>query len=138
MRKINAVISLRLGQEIDNQVGNFKEPYKFPHDFFQNSSPSFPPVTGSEDTTDGVPGDSSKDSPLNSSSDQEDLEENDSFGLSSPKDSSSPSIFEKAQRPTTPLPPFPHTLEKKDQVNVDKIRETFSQVKINIHLLDAI
>ena len=39
VRKINAVISLKLGGEIDNQTRNSKEPYK-PHDFFQNSSTS--------------------------------------------------------------------------------------------------
>jgi len=37
-----------------------------------------------------------------------------------------------------PLPPFPHRLKKKDQDHIEKIRETFSQVKINIPLLDAI
>ena len=37
-----------------------------------------------------------------------------------------------------PLPPFPHRLKKKDQAHVEKMRETFSQVKINIPLLDAI
>jgi len=137
VRKINTIISLRSGRKIDNQVGNSKAPFKFPHNFFQNSSPSSP-VMDSEDTTYGVPVDSSKDSPLNSSSDQEKLKENDSSDLSSPKDASSPSTVEKVQKPSTPLPPFPHRLKKKDQVNVEKIRETFSQVKINIPLLDAI
>jgi len=35
-------------------------------------------------------------------------------------------MVEKVQKPTTPLPPFPHKLKKKDQVNIEKIRETFS------------
>ena len=37
-----------------------------------------------------------------------------------------------------PLPPFPDRLKKKDQDHIEKMRETFSQVKINIPLLDAI
>ena len=37
-----------------------------------------------------------------------------------------------------PLPPFPHRLKKKDQDHIEKITETFSQIKINIPLLDAI
>ena len=37
-----------------------------------------------------------------------------------------------------PLPPCPHRLKKKDQVHVEKMRETLSQVKVNIPLLDAI
>jgi len=83
VRKINAIISLRSGRKI-NQVGNSKEPCKFPNNFFQNSSPSSP-IIDSGHTTDGVPIDSSKDSLSNSSSDQEKLKENDSSDLSSPK-----------------------------------------------------
>ena len=37
-----------------------------------------------------------------------------------------------------PLHPFPHRLKKKDQDHIEKMRKTFSQVKINIPLLDAI
>ena len=37
-----------------------------------------------------------------------------------------------------PLPPFPYRLKKKDQDHIGKMRKTFSQVKINIPLLDAI
>jgi len=37
-----------------------------------------------------------------------------------------------------PLPPFPHRLKKKDHAYVEKMREIFSQVKINIPLLGAI
>ena len=54
---------------------------------------------------------------------------------SSPKDSSLPS---SAKRVHKPLPPFLYRLKKKYQAHVDKIRETFSQVKINIPLLDVI
>jgi len=40
---------------------------------------------------------------------------------------------------STPPPPFPNRLKgKKAQSHVDKIKEIFSQVKINIPLLDAI
>ena len=41
VRKKNAIISLRSGQKID-KVENFKDPCKFRHNFFQNSSPSSP------------------------------------------------------------------------------------------------
>jgi len=64
--------------------------------------------------------------------------ENDSSDSSSLKDSLSPYAVEKVHKPVTPLPSFPHRLKKKDQVNIDKIRKTFSQVKINIPLLDVI
>jgi len=37
-----------------------------------------------------------------------------------------------------PLPPFAHKLKKKDPDHIEKMRETFSEVKINIPLLDAI
>jgi len=37
-----------------------------------------------------------------------------------------------------PLPPFSDRLKKKDQAHFEKMRETFSQVKINIPLLDTI
>jgi len=74
VRKINVVISLKSGRDVDNQVGNSKEPYKFPHDFFQNSSLSPSPKIGSSnnsgDTTDGVPINFQKDLPSNSSYDQ--------------------------------------------------------------------
>ena len=46
-----------------------------------------------------------------------------------------PSSCKKIQ---TLLPPFLHRLKKKDQDHIEKMRETFSQVKINIPLLDAI
>ena len=34
VRKVNAVISLRSGREVDNQVRNPTEPCRFPHQFF--------------------------------------------------------------------------------------------------------
>jgi len=142
LRKLNAVISLRSGREVNHQVGNSKEPCKFPHDFFQDSFPSRSPKIGSSndsgDTIDGVPINFQKDLSSNSCYDQKDPQVNDPTDLSSPRDSSSPSSTEKVQKAVIPLPPFPHRLKKKDQANVDKRRETFSQVKINIPLLDAI
>jgi len=45
MRKVNVVISLCSGREVDNQVRNHNEPCRFPHQFFQNSSPSSTPET---------------------------------------------------------------------------------------------
>ena len=71
-------------------------------------------------------------------SEKEELKKKDSsesVDPSPPKGPSSPSSPEKVHMP---LPPFPHRLKKKDQDHVEKMRETFSQVKINIPLLNAI
>jgi len=55
---------------------------------------------------------------------------------SSPNDTSpSPSAIERVYKP---LPSFLCRLKKKDQAHIDKIREVFSQVKINICLLNTI
>ena len=51
------------------------------------------------------------------------------------KDSSSPPSVGKVHKP---LHPFPHRHKKKCQGHIEKMRETFSQVKIKIPLLDAI
>ena len=98
VRKVNAVISLRYGGEIGNQVRNRNEPYRYPHQFFQTSSSSSPPGTGSSsqsgDATDGVPSDSDSPSLLESPSKKEEPKEKDSSYLvdpSPPKDFSSPS-----------------------------------------------
>jgi len=127
---------------VDNQVRNSEEPCTFPHGFFQNSPPSPSLKAASSNnlggSADGIPTDSQKDLPSNSSHNKKEPQENDPIDPSSPKDSSSPSSTEKVQKPVTPLPSFPHRLKKKDQASVDKIRETFSQVKISIPLLDAI
>jgi len=105
-------------------------------------SPSSPPEIGSSNqlgnTTDGVPNTSSSPSSPKSPSKKKELKEKDSSHStsSSPsKDSSSPFSSKKIQMP---LPPFSHRLKKKDQDHIEKIRETFSQVKINIPLLDVI
>ena len=59
VRKVNAVISLRFGREVDNQVRNPNKLCRYPHQFFQNSSSASTPETGpssqSRDTTDGIP-----------------------------------------------------------------------------------
>jgi len=57
-RKVNAITTLHSGREVDNQVRNPNEPCRYPHQFFQNSSPSSTPETGpsnqSGDTLDSV------------------------------------------------------------------------------------
>jgi len=65
VRKVNVVISLHYGREIDNKVRNPNEPCRYPHQFFQNSassSSSSSPETGSssepKDATKGVPNNS--------------------------------------------------------------------------------
>jgi len=142
VRKVNAGISLRFGREVDNQVRNSNKPYRYPHQFFQNSSPSSPPEIGSSsqsgDATDGVPNTSDNPSPAESPSKKEELkkkDDSDSASSSHSKDSSFPSSSEKIQMP---LPPFSHRLKKKNQDHIKKMRETFSQVTINIPLLDVI
>ena len=102
VRKVNVVISLWSGREIDNQVTNPNEPCRYPHQFFQNSSSSSPLETSSSsqsgNATDGVPNDSDSPSPPESPSTKEELEEKNFSNLasSSPsKDSSSPSFYEK-------------------------------------------
>jgi len=141
---VNAVISLRSGQEIDNQVRNPNEPCRYPHQFFQNSSsssssPSFSSSsleTGSsskpEDATDGVLNDSDTSPFLESHSKKEESKEK-AFS-----DSVKPPIDSSTEKIRLPLPLFPHRLKKKDQAYVEKMRETFSQVKINIPFRDAI
>jgi len=47
VRKVNTVISLCSGREVDNQVRNPNEPCRYPHKFFQNSSSSSSPETSS-------------------------------------------------------------------------------------------
>ena len=51
------------------------------------------------------------------------------------RDSSSSSSFENVRMP---LPSLLHRLKKKYQAYAEKMRETFSQVKINISLLEGI
>jgi len=119
-------------------VRNPNEPCWCPYQFFQNSSSSSPLETGSSsqsgDATDGVPNDSDSPSPPASPSKKDELKEKDS-SVNSSKDSSSPSSSEKIH---IPLPPFPYRLKKKDQDHIKKMRETFTQAKINIFLFDAI
>jgi len=51
-------------------------------------------------------------------------------------DTSQPSSIKQIHKPVAPF--LNRLRNKKDQTHIDKIRETFSQVKINISLLDAI
>jgi len=138
VRKVNAVISLHSDRKVDNQVRNPDEPCRYPHQFFQNSFSSSPPEIGSpsksRDATDGVPHDLDSPYPPESSS-----KEKDSYDLakfSPSKGSSSPSS--SSEKVHMHVPPFPHRLKKKDQAHIEKMREIFCQVKINISLLDVI
>jgi len=117
------------------------EPCRYPHQFCQTSSSSPPEIDSSSqsgDAIDGVPNDSDSPSLPESPSKKEELKEkgsSDSENFSSSKYSSSHSSSEKIQMPS---PPFPHRIKKNDQDHIEKMRETFPQVKINISLLDAI
>jgi len=86
----------------------------------------------SRDATDDTPIDPSPSRPT----DLVDLEETKQDESKKRDDISQPSSVERSHKPVAS---FPNRLrKKKDQTHVDKIRETFSQVKINIPLLDAI
>jgi len=121
---------------------NPNERCRYPHQFFQNSSPfsslEFGPSNQLGDTTDGIPIASNSPFSPKSPSMKEELQKkdsSDSAGSSPSRDSSSPSFSEKIQMP---LPLFSHKLKRKDQDHIEKMRETFSQVKNNILLVDAI
>jgi len=119
--KVDVVISLRSGLEIDNKVGTSSEPYKYPHSFFQNFSPSsssssleIGSSSKSKDAIDGVPNIYDNPLPAKWPSDKEEPKEkdsSDSVDPSPPKDCSSPAAAKKIHKP---LHPFPHKLKKKD------------------------
>ena len=96
VRKVNAVISLRSGREIHNQVRSPNEPCRYPHQFFErSSSSSSPPETGSSsnsrDATDGVSGDSDSRPLIESLSKDEELKKKDFSESVDPSPSKGPS-----------------------------------------------
>ena len=124
---------------------NPSEPYRYPHQFFQNSSSSSsssPPETDSSNelgnATNGIPNDSDTCLSPKSLSKKEEIKEKDSSYSVDPSPFKGSSSLSSAKKVHIPLPPFLYRLKKKYQAHVEKIRETFSQVEINIHLLDAI
>jgi len=135
------VISLRSGREVDNQVRNPNEPCRFPYQFFKNSSPSHTLETGpfsqSGDTPNGVPNASDSPPSPQSPSKEEKPQEKDSSSSASSSHLKS-SFLPSPEKIQMSLPSFPHRLKKKDEDHIEKMRETFSQVKNNISLLDAI
>jgi len=76
--------------------------------------------------------------PSKSSFNKEKAKKKDSTGSVDPSSAKDSSLPPSAERAHKPLYPFSYRLKKKDQGHIDKMRETFSQVKINIPLLDAI
>jgi len=118
LRKVNVLRSLRSSREIDNQVRNSNKPCRYPHQFFQNSSPSFPPETGSSsqsgDATDGVPNASDNPSPLESPSKKEKPKEKDSSDSVSSLPSMESSSHSSSEKIQMPLPLFSYKLKKKD------------------------
>jgi len=120
VRKVNAVISSRLGKKVDTHVGE-QEVHELPSPAPSSLSP---PCVDMNPTVDVLPS----------------KEVNDSKG-DEPNDGSTPpkSIPTSSPCVSAPPPPFFNQLKgKKLQTHVDKIREVFSQVKINIPILDAI
>ena len=97
------------------------------------SPPSFPKNNfASRDATAGTTIDSSPSPPIGLVDPSKTKQEESKKGY----DTSQPSTTKRIYKP---LAPFPDKLRnKKDQTHVDKIRETFSQTKINILLLDAV
>jgi len=104
IRKVNTVLSLRSGREVDNKVRNPNESCRFSHQFFQNSLPSSTPETDpftqSRHTPDGVPN-ASDSPPSQSPSKEEEPQEKDSSSSasSSPPKSSSPFLLRKSRCP---------------------------------------
>jgi len=105
---------------------------------FSSSSPSssFSPETSSsskpEDVTNGVLNDSDTPPSFESPAKKEESKEKAFF------DSVKPPVDSSTEKVHMPLPSFPHRLKNKDEAHVEKMSETFSQVKINIPLLDTI
>ena len=121
MRKVNAIISLRSGKKVDTHVG---EPQA-------NELPSPGPSSLSPQCVDVNP--TNVDAPPSKEVDNSEGDE--------PIDDSMPPTGIPTPSPCVSVapPPFPNRLKgKKSQTDVDKIRKFFSQVKINISLLDAI
>jgi len=121
VRNVNAVISLRSGKKVDTHVGE-QQANELPSP--APSSLSLLCVDVNPTTVDALPSkevDNSKgDEPIDDSMPPTGIP------TSSPCDSATP-------------PSFSNRLKgKKSQTHVDKIREIFSQVKINIPLLDVI
>jgi len=123
MRKVNAVISLYYGREIDNQVRSPNKPCRYPHQFFENSSScsSSPPGTGSSsksgDATNSIPNDFDTPLSLDSPFKKEELKKKDfseSVDPSPSKSLSSSSSRSSSEKVYMPMPPFPHRLKKKD------------------------
>jgi len=119
VRKVNVAISLRLGKKVDTHVG---EPQV-------NELPSPAPSSLSPPCVDVNP----------TAVDTLPFKEVDNSEGDEPIDDSMPPT--SIQNPCVSVPPplFLNRLKgKKSQGHVEKIREIFSQVKINIPLLDAI
>jgi len=121
VRKVNAVISLRLGKKVDTHVGE-QQANELPSPAPSSLSP--PCVDVNPATVDALPS----------------KEVDNSKGDESIDDSMPPTgIPTPSPCVSAPPPSFPNRLKgKKSQTHVNKIGEIFSQVKINIPLLDAI
>ena len=129
VKRVNTITSLRSGRLIDH---NLEDLVDVPVQFSPSLSPSTPPenTSTSGDATDGTPIDPSRPTDL------VDPEETKQDEYKKGDDTSQPSTVKRVHKPTAT---FPNKLRnKKDQTHIDKIRETFSQVKINILLLNAI
>ena len=131
VKRVNAITSLRSGRFIDHNLEDLVDvpielsPSLSPPSLFDNDS-------ASRDASDGNLIDPSPSRPT----DLVNLKEIKRDRSKKGDDTSQPSIIERIHKLVAP---FSNRLKnKKDQTHVDKIRETFSQVKINIPLLDAI
>jgi len=130
VKKVNAITSLRLGHLIDHNLEDLV-------DVPIHLSPSLPLPSFLEndfafrDATDGTLIDYSPSRPTDLVDPKETKQDKSKKG----DDTSQPLTVERVRKPT----PFSNRLKnKKDQTHFDKIRENFSQVKINIPLLNVI
>lgn len=121
LKRVNAVISLRSGKQVDNNICDISDDALNPSS--STSIPSSPAITSEEKSNSEPATDNSE------KSSEKEANETD-------KNKSVPTVSDQTYKPKAP---FPHRLtKKKDEGQFEKIRETFSQVKINIPLLDAI
>ena len=72
-----------------------------------------------------------------------DLTQNDPPSNSSPNDQSilgqsEEHLVSESSRPIQPKAPFPNRLRSNKMANMDKVRQIFEQVRVNIRLLDVI
>jgi len=131
VRRVNGIISLRLDRLIDH---NLEDLVDVPIQLSLSQSPLSLVMNdfASMDATNGNPIDSSPSRPTDLVAPTETRQDK-------PKEENESTQPSTIMRVHKPIAPFSNRIRnEKDHPHVDKIRDTFSQAKINISLLDAI